>query len=591
MTSTTLSTIIDGPRLARSKRAFSTRRVSPRHMATLITGDARPNAGDLVLARVDLLGKQTKLELTDGRRAHMFLGDEIIVCYGNRYAPDQFEAIVSDDLAPCDLVAAGGIAGIELSRHGRMKPPTQITPLGLIGDRSGKRLNVAQFRVSAEEHVPNLPVILSLGTSMNAGKTLTSTSLVRGLKRAGFKVAALKVTGTGAGGDMWIVRDAGADLALDFTDAGFASTYLAPIEQIEAGTFRLVNYAADTGCDVAVIEIADGLQQEETAQLVRSPRLRDITVGCTFAAYDSMGAISGHRLLKDAGHAVLGLSGRIGLSPLGVREAELATGSRVYLPWELQDGALVPAIKRRAAELLDTAPADRTGALRTLARDMLPGGAGEVARGPSGGAAAEERRVAAWAKEVLTRAADHVMDREIAARCGAGLRFRVAGRLNRRNGFRLRHWASVVGNIDLKVPRLRHGTYRPSFLDASGLGTIAAIEVEAVVRAADVETREKALLRLLRSLGGPTFGRADALLLNAQLGPVTREDYFPTLPEQEDPTDADWSLDDDGDMDDVEAEAAAFAGVLRVATGGTVEEPRLLPDGRGRHGVVPAWSR
>ncbi|MDP4360731.1 DUF1611 domain-containing protein, partial [Escherichia coli] len=85
-----------------------------------------------------------------------------------------------------------------------------------------------------------LPVVLSLGTSMNAGKTLTSTSLVRGFKRAGLQVAALKITGTGAGGDMWIVRDAGADVALDFTDAGFASTYLAPIDDILAGAFRLI---------------------------------------------------------------------------------------------------------------------------------------------------------------------------------------------------------------------------------------------------------------------------------------------------------------------------------------------------------------
>ncbi|TIM04375.1 MAG: molybdopterin-guanine dinucleotide biosynthesis protein B, partial [Mesorhizobium sp.] len=93
---------------------------------------------------------------------------------------------------------------------------------------------------------------------MNAGKTLTATSLVRGFKRAGLKVAALKITGTGSGGDTWIVRDAGADIVLDFTDAGFATTYLAPVEMIEKGAFRLLNHAAENGCDVAVIEIADG---------------------------------------------------------------------------------------------------------------------------------------------------------------------------------------------------------------------------------------------------------------------------------------------------------------------------------------------
>lgn len=37
---------------------------------------------------------------------------------------------------------------------------------------------------------------------MNADQTLTATSLVRGFKRLGFKVAALQITEAGAGGDM-----------------------------------------------------------------------------------------------------------------------------------------------------------------------------------------------------------------------------------------------------------------------------------------------------------------------------------------------------------------------------------------------------
>ena len=32
-------------------------------------------------------------------------------------------------------------------------------------------------------------------------------------------------TGTGAGIDVWLMSDAGADMVLDFTDAGFASTH------------------------------------------------------------------------------------------------------------------------------------------------------------------------------------------------------------------------------------------------------------------------------------------------------------------------------------------------------------------------------
>ena len=116
------------------KSAFTTRRVPTKDMQTIVRGALRPRSGDLVLARVDHVGKQRRIERPDGRKALLFVGDEIIVCYGNRYAPDQFEALVGDDLGPCDLVAAGGIAAHELSRHDRMIAPTKISPIGLVGD-------------------------------------------------------------------------------------------------------------------------------------------------------------------------------------------------------------------------------------------------------------------------------------------------------------------------------------------------------------------------------------------------------------------------------------------------------------------------
>ena len=114
-------------------------------MRTLLSGQLKPCAGDLVMARVDELGKHRRVELPDGRRAIIFPGDEIIVCFGNRYAPDQFEAVIGDDLGSCDLVAGGGIAACELSRHDRMIEPTRITPIGLVGDAAGNTLNVRDF--------------------------------------------------------------------------------------------------------------------------------------------------------------------------------------------------------------------------------------------------------------------------------------------------------------------------------------------------------------------------------------------------------------------------------------------------------------
>ncbi len=449
-------------------------------MKRLITGSVRPKPGDLVLARIDEIGKHTKLELTDGRRAHMFPGDEIVVCYGNRYAPDQFEAQIGTSLAPCDLVAAGGIASTEISRRNDLLPPTKISPIGLLADDDGNRLNVMQFRVDASADVPKIPAILSLGTSMNAGKTLTATSLVRGFKRLGLKVAALKITGTGAGGDMWIVQDAGADVSLDFTDAGFATTYLTSIPDLETATYRLMNHAYALGCDVAVIEIADGLHQLETAQLVRNSKILDVTIGTVFAAYDAMGAIYGVDLLRKIGHNVLGISGRLSRTPLGVREAEEASGLTAYAPLDLQEGALIPLLLNCAAEI----PSHDQSKMRflrkltrlsaaedTTAERMLPVNA-------LGSNTVRASMVeATLARDVLDRTAHYAMNLEADALCKVDSRVSDECFSDLRKGFSLQYWVTDFGQINLHVPQLKSNSYTPDFIEKATISVASVLGV------------------------------------------------------------------------------------------------------------------
>ncbi|HEY0663125.1 MAG TPA: DUF1611 domain-containing protein, partial [Thiobacillaceae bacterium] len=74
-------------RIEQAKTPYSARRVPPAAMSLLIP-EGTPRSGDLVLARVDKLGQHRHLELTTGRRARLFPGDEIVLAYGNRYAPD-----------------------------------------------------------------------------------------------------------------------------------------------------------------------------------------------------------------------------------------------------------------------------------------------------------------------------------------------------------------------------------------------------------------------------------------------------------------------------------------------------------------------
>ena len=311
-------------RFAAAKAAYTTRHVRLESIDQVVTY-GRPGAGDLVLARVAELGQHPRLELADGRRAALYEGEEIIVAYGNRYAPDQFEAVIPDNLGPCDLVAAGGIAGRTLSRHAAMLEPTRLEPVGLLCDAAGRRSNLRDWRLPDPCRPDAAPhTIAVVGTSMNAGKTTTAAGIIRGLSSAGHRVAAAKITGTGAGGDLWLMTDAGAAPVLDFTVAGFASTYLCEPDEVLSSMRILWGHLANEAPDVIVLEVADGLYQRETASLLASAEFAQIVDAVVFAAGDAMGAVGGVAALRGLGLPVVAASGLLTASPLATREAQAA---------------------------------------------------------------------------------------------------------------------------------------------------------------------------------------------------------------------------------------------------------------------------
>lgn len=316
--------------LEQVKFAYSTARVplaAIRALDLTAEGARRsPRAGDLVLAQVDRLGHHKRLELRNGRRAQLFEGDHVVVCYGNRYAPDQFEAEVPADTGPCDLVAAGGIASRLLELHSAIGAPTQITPVGLICDARGQRINLERWALpELGDSYTRPPTYAVVGSVMNSGKTTTAANLIKGLSAAGHRVGACKVTGTGAGGDIWHMVDSGADTVLDFTAAGLASTYLAADGHVEGVFTLLTRHLAAAGVDVIVVEVADGVFQRETAALLASSVFQQGVDGILFAGNDALGAASGVEALRKLGFRVLGVSGTLTASPLAIREARAAT--------------------------------------------------------------------------------------------------------------------------------------------------------------------------------------------------------------------------------------------------------------------------
>lgn len=345
----TRTTLLPAPRVAALKTPYATRRVPREAFATLLT-DRAPAVGDLVLVRIDKLGQHKHLELASGRRARLFPGDEIVLAYGNRYAPDQFEAEVPADLGPCHMVAGGGIAARMLNKHARMGVATQVVPVGLIGDRSGRVINLADYALPALPAARQRPFTVAVvGTSMNAGKTETVTHTIRGLREAGYVVGAAKVTGTGSGGDAWSMVDAGAAQVLDFGDAGMPSTYLASLPQCEAAMTTLLAHLAGDGAQAIVFEVADGLFQRETAALLESPVFRAQVDAVIFAAGDAMGAAGGVAWLRTRRLPVLAATGVMTASPLAAREAAAATGLPIVTLEDLGSAQIAEVLGARVA--------------------------------------------------------------------------------------------------------------------------------------------------------------------------------------------------------------------------------------------------
>jgi len=77
-----------------------TRRVPYDVAWATLTKSCAPIVEDLALARVDAIGHHTKFQLASGCRKHMFVGNEIVVAYGNRYTASQFEALIPETMGP-----------------------------------------------------------------------------------------------------------------------------------------------------------------------------------------------------------------------------------------------------------------------------------------------------------------------------------------------------------------------------------------------------------------------------------------------------------------------------------------------------------
>jgi transposase-like protein len=109
--------------------------------------------------------------------------------------------------------------------------------------------------------------------------------------------------------------------------------------------------------------------------------------------------------------------------------------------------------------------------------------------------------------QALVHALSTVMDSESQSLCGADYGERSEERRNVRNGYRDRVLETRMGTVDLRIPKLREGSYLPSFLDPRRRWEQAFVSVVSEAYVLGVSTRK--VDELVKAMGAQGMSRSE----------------------------------------------------------------------------------
>lgn len=118
-------------------------------------------------------------------------------------------------------------------------------------------------------------------------------------------------------------------------------------------------------------------------------------------------------------------------------------------------------------------------------------------------------------RAMLATALAGVMEAEATARCGAAHGERSEHRENQRNGYRERPFDTRLGTLDLAVPKLRHGSYFPSFIEPRRRWEQAFVNVVCTAYVEGVSTRK--VEALVEAMGAKGMSKSEVSRMAASL--------------------------------------------------------------------------
>jgi len=118
-------------------------------------------------------------------------------------------------------------------------------------------------------------------------------------------------------------------------------------------------------------------------------------------------------------------------------------------------------------------------------------------------------------REMIQFVAQRMMEMDVEGLCAAGYGQRSPERANSRNGYRDRLWETRAGAVDLKIPKLRQGSYFPAFLEPRRTAekALAAVIQEAYIQGVSTRSVDE----LVKAMGMSGISKSQVSRLCAEI--------------------------------------------------------------------------